>query len=108
RGMAGINVAFDLPTQHGYDSDDPRARGEVGLVGVPVNSLRDLETLFDGIPLDRVSPANAINAPAAVILAMYVALAERQGGALSKLAGSTQNHILNQFIPPGTSAFPPA
>src|SRR5204863_6537498 len=75
RGMAGINVAFDLPTQHGYDSDDPRSRGEVGLVGVPINSLRDLETLFDGISLDRVSPANAITAPAAVIPAMSVALA---------------------------------
>src|SRR5574342_467190 len=68
RGMTGINVAFDLPTQHGYDSDDPRARGEVGLVGVPVNSLRDLETLFDGIPLEQASPANAINASAPVIL----------------------------------------
>jgi len=108
RGMAGINVAFDLPTQHGYDSDDPRSRGEVGLVGVPVDSLRDLETLFDGIPLDRVSPANAINAPAAVILAMYVALAERQGVALSRLAGSTQNDILKEFIARGTYVFPPA
>ena len=107
RGMAGINVAFDLPTQHGYDSDDPRSRGEVGLVGVPVNSLRDLETLFDGIPLDRVSPANAINAPAAVILAMYVALAERQGVVLARLAGSTQNDILKEFIARGTYVFPP-
>jgi methylmalonyl-CoA mutase N-terminal domain/subunit len=107
RGMAGINVAFDLPTQHGYDSDDPCARGEVGLVGVPVNSLRDLETLFDGIPLDRVSPANAINAPAAVILAMYVALAEQQGVALARLAGSTQNDILKEFIARGTYVFPP-
>jgi methylmalonyl-CoA mutase N-terminal domain/subunit len=107
RGMAGINIAFDLPTQHGYDSDDPRARGEVGLVGVPVNSLRDLETLFDGIPLDRVSPANAINAPAAVILAMYVALAERQGVALARLSGSTQNDILKEFVARGTYVFPP-
>jgi methylmalonyl-CoA mutase N-terminal domain/subunit len=107
RGMAGINIAFDLPTQHGYDSDDPRARGEVGLVGVPVNSLRDLETLFDGIPLDRVSPANAINAPAAVILAMYVALAERQGVPLSRLSGSIQNDILKEFVARGTYVFPP-
>ncbi|HXJ82660.1 MAG TPA: methylmalonyl-CoA mutase family protein [Candidatus Methylomirabilis sp.] len=107
RGMAGINIAFDLPTQHGYDSDDPRARGEVGLVGVPVNSLRDLETLFDGIPLDRVSPANAINAPAAVILAMYVALAERQGVPLARLSGSTQNDILKEFVARGTYVFPP-
>jgi methylmalonyl-CoA mutase N-terminal domain/subunit len=108
RGMAGINIAFDLPTQHGYDSDDPRARGEVGKVGVPVNSLRDLETLFDGIPLDRASPANAINAPAAVILAMYVALAERQGVPLARLAGSIQNDILKEFVARGTYVFPPA
>ena len=108
RGMGGINVAFDLPTQHGYDSDHPRARGEVGKVGVPVNSLRDLETLFDGIPLAEVSPANAINAPAAVILAMYVALAERQGLPPDRLSGSTQNDILKEFIARGTYVFPPA
>jgi methylmalonyl-CoA mutase N-terminal domain/subunit len=107
RGMAGINVAFDLPTQHGYDSDDPRARGEVGKVGVPISSLRDLEILFDGIPLGQVSPANAINAPAAVILAMYVALAERQGLPLDRLSGSTQNDILKEFIARGTYIFPP-
>ena len=107
RGMAGINVAFDLPTQHGYDSDDPRARGEVGKVGVPVNSLRDMEVLFDGIPLAEASPANAINAPAAVILAMYVALAERQGVPLPRLSGSTQNDILKEFIARGTYIFPP-
>jgi methylmalonyl-CoA mutase N-terminal domain/subunit len=107
RGMAGINVAFDLPTQHGYDSDDPRARGEVGKVGVPVNSLRDMETLFDGIPLAEVSPANAINAPAAVILAMYVALADRQGLPLPRLSGSTQNDVLKEFIARGTYIFPP-
>ncbi len=108
RGMAGINIAFDLPTQHGYDSDDPRARGEVGKVGVPVNSLRDLEVLFDGIPLDRASPANAINAPASVILAMYVALAERQGVPPARLAGSIQNDILKEFVARGTYVFPPA
>jgi methylmalonyl-CoA mutase N-terminal domain/subunit len=107
RGMTGINVAFDLPTQHGYDSDDPRARGEVGNVGVPVSSLRDLEILFDGIPLAEVSPANAINAPAAVILAMYVALADRQGLARDRLSGSTQNDILKEFIARGTYIFPP-
>ena len=106
-GMGGINVAFDLPTQHGYDSDHPRARGEVGKVGVPINSLRDLETLFDGIPLEPASPANAINAPAAVILAMYVALAEQQGLPLDRLAGSTQNDILKEFIARGTYIFPP-
>ena len=108
RGMTGINVAFDLPTQHGYDSDDPRARGEVGKVGVPVSSLHDLEALFEGIPLAGVSPANAINAPAAVILAMYVAAADRQGLALDRLSGSTQNDILKEFIARGTYIFPPA
>ncbi|HET7876606.1 MAG TPA: methylmalonyl-CoA mutase family protein, partial [Methylomirabilota bacterium] len=107
RGMAGINIAFDLPTQHGYDSDDPRARGEVGVVGVPVSSLRDMETLFDGIPLDQASPANAINAPAAIILAMYVALAQRQGLSLERLSGSTQNDILKEFLARGTYIFPP-
>ena len=106
-GMTGINVAFDLPTQHGLDSDDPRAQGEVGTVGVPVSSLRDLEVLFDGIPLAGVSPANAINAPAAVILAMYVALAERQGLARDRLSGSIQNDILKEFIARGTYIFPP-
>ena len=107
RGLAGINIAFDLPTQHGYDSDHPRARGEVGKVGVPVSSLRDMEVLFDGIPLEQASPANAINAPAAVILAMYVALAERQGLPLDRLTGSTQNDILKEFIARGTYIFPP-
>ncbi|MBI3630165.1 MAG: methylmalonyl-CoA mutase [Candidatus Rokubacteria bacterium] len=107
QGMAGINVAFDLPTQHGYDSDDPRARGEVGKVGVPVNSLRDMEALFEAIPLAEVSPANAINTPAAVILAMYVALAEQQGLPPERLSGSTQNDILKEFIARGTYTFPP-
>ena len=107
RGMGGMNVAFDLPTQHGYDSDHPRARGEVGKVGVPIDSLRDLEALFDGIPLEAASPANAINAPAAIILAMYVALAEQQGLPLDRLTGSTQNDILKEFIARGTYIFPP-
>jgi methylmalonyl-CoA mutase N-terminal domain/subunit len=107
RGLAGLNVAFDLPTQHGYDCDDPRARGEVGKVGVAVTSLRDMEVLFGGIPLERAAPANAINAPAAVILAMYVALAERQGLPLARLPGSTQNDILKEFIARGTYVFPP-
>ena len=107
RGMGGINVAFDLPTQHGYDSDHPQARGEVGTVGVPIDSLRDLETVFEGIPLDQASPANAINAPAAVILAMYVALAERQGLSRERLSGSLQNDILKEFIARGAYIFPP-
>src|SRR5215470_16200623 len=97
RGLSGINIAFDLPTQHGYDSDHPRARGEVGKVGVPISSLRDMEILFEDIPLEQASPANAINAPAAVILAMYVALAERQGLTPARLSGSTQNDILKEF-----------
>lgn len=108
RGLAGINVAFDLPTQHGYDSDHPLAHGEVGKVGVPINSLRDMEILFDQIPLGKASPANAINAPAAIILAMYVALAEQQGLPLERLSGSTQNDILKEFIARGTYIFPPA
>ncbi|PYM13168.1 MAG: methylmalonyl-CoA mutase [Candidatus Rokuibacteriota bacterium] len=108
RGMGGINVAFDLPTQHGYDSDHLLARGEVGKVGVPIDSLRDFEILFDQIPLEQASAANAINAPAAVILAMYVALAERQGLPLERLTGSTQNDILKEFIARGTYIFPPA
>ncbi len=107
RGMGGMNVAFDLPTQHGYDSDHPRAQGEVGKVGVPVNSLRDMETLFEGIALEQASPANAINAPAAVILAMYVAVGEQQGVAPERLSGSTQNDILKEFIARGTYIFPP-
>jgi methylmalonyl-CoA mutase N-terminal domain/subunit len=107
RGLSGINIAFDLPTQHGYDSDHPRARGEVGKVGVPINSLRDMEVLFDGIPLEQASPANAINAPAAVILAMYVAVAEQQGLPVERLPGSTQNDILKEFIARGTYIFPP-
>ena len=108
QGMTGLNIAFDLPTQHGYDSDHPRALGEVGKVGVPVSSLRDMEVLFDGIPLETASPANAINAPAAVILAMYVAIAERQDLSLERLTGSTQNDILKEFIARGTYIFPPA
>jgi methylmalonyl-CoA mutase N-terminal domain/subunit len=107
RGMGGINVAFDLPTQHGYDSDHPQARGEVGKVGVPIDSLRDLETVFEGIPLEQASPANAINAPAAVILAMYVALAERQGLSRERLSGSLQNDILKEFTARGAYIFPP-
>ncbi len=106
-GLAGINVAFDLPTQHGYDSDHPLALGEVGKVGVPINSLRDMEILFDEIPLEQASPANAINAPAAVILAMYIVLAEQQGLPLARLSGSTQNDILKEFIARGTYIFPP-
>src|SRR6266581_4669174 len=108
KGQTGLSVAFDLPTQHGYDSDHLLARGEVGKVGVPIDSLRDFEILFDQIPLEQASAANAINAPAAVILAMYVALAERQGLPLERLTGSTQNDILKEFIARGTYIFPPA
>ena len=108
RGMTGINVAFDLPTQHGYDSDDPRARGEVGKVGVPVSSLRDLEILFDGIPLAEVSPANAINAPGRRDPGDVRGPGRAAGAARSsRLSGSTQNDILKEFIARGTYIFPP-
>ncbi|MEW6031592.1 MAG: methylmalonyl-CoA mutase family protein [Bacillota bacterium] len=107
QGQSGLSVAFDLPTQVGYDSDDPMAEGEVGRVGVAVDSLADMETLFDGIPLDEVSTSMTINAPAAVLLAMYVALAERQGAPLDKLAGTVQNDILKEYVARGAYIFPP-
>jgi methylmalonyl-CoA mutase N-terminal domain/subunit len=108
QGQTGLSVAFDLPTQMGYDSDDPVALGEVGKVGVPVDSLADMETLFDGIPLQKVSTSMTINAPACVLLAMYAAVAEKQGADLSKLDGTVQNDILKEYIARGTYIFPPA
>lgn len=107
-GMAGINVAFDLPTQLGYDPDHPRAEGEVGNVGISCSTLKDMEILFDGIPLLQASPSFAINAPAQVILAMYLAVAERQGLSMEQLSGTTQNDILKEFIARGNYIFPPA
>jgi len=106
-GMRGLSVAFDLPTQLGYDSDDPLAEGSVGRVGVAVDSLADMEIIFKGIPLDRISTSMTINAPAAVLLAMYIALGEKQGVPAENLTGTTQNDILKEFIARGTYIFPP-
>jgi methylmalonyl-CoA mutase N-terminal domain/subunit len=108
RGSTGLSIAFDLPTQLGLDSDDPRAEGAVGRVGVAVDSLADMETIFAGIPLDRVSTSMTINATAPILLAMYVAVGERQGVAAERLTGTTQNDILKEFIARGTYIFPPA
>ncbi|MEM2047242.1 MAG: methylmalonyl-CoA mutase family protein [Candidatus Jordarchaeales archaeon] len=107
QGQTGLSVAFDLPTQMGYDSDHPLAAGEVGRVGVAVSSLRDMEVLFDGIPLDKVSTSMTINAPTAVILAMYVALAEKRGIPPSELRGTVQNDILKEYRARGMYIFPP-
>jgi methylmalonyl-CoA mutase N-terminal domain/subunit len=107
QGQTGLSVAFDLPTQIGYDADDPMAEGEVGKVGVSISSLKDMERLFDQIPLDRVSTSMTINAPAAVLLAMYIAVARRQGVPEAKLRGTIQNDILKEYIARGTYIFPP-
>ena len=107
QGQTGLSVAFDLPTQIGYDSDDPIAAGEVGKVGVAISSLRDMQALFAGIPLDKVSTSMTINAPAAVLLAMYVAVARGQGVEEKCLRGTIQNDILKEYIARGTYIFPP-
>ncbi|MGY6216144.1 acyl-CoA mutase large subunit family protein [Methylolobus aquaticus] len=107
QGSTGLSVAFDLPTQIGYDSDDPLSCGEVGRVGVAVSTVEDMAALFDGIPLDRVSTSMTINATAAVILAMYIVVAERQGAPLTALAGTIQNDILKEYFARGTYRFPP-
>lgn len=107
QGQTGISVAFDLPTQIGYDSDHEMAMGEVGKVGVAIDSLLDIETLFDGIPLDKVSTSMTINAPAAILLAMYIAVAEQQGIPPEKLRGTIQNDILKEYSSRGTYIFPP-
>ena len=107
QGQTGLSVAFDLPTQVGLDSDHPLAAGEVGKTGVAVDSLADLETLFDRIPLDKVSTSMTINATAAVLLAMYVALAEKRGLAPAALSGTVQNDILNEYVARGTYIYPP-
>ena len=108
QGQTGLSVAFDLPTQIGYDSDHPLAAGEVGKVGVAIDSLADMEILFGGIPLDKVSTSMTINAPAAVLLAMYIAVAEKQGVAPEALNGTIQNDILKEYVARGTYIFPPA
>jgi methylmalonyl-CoA mutase N-terminal domain/subunit len=107
QGQTGLSVAFDLPTQIGYDADDPIARGEVGKVGVSISSLEDMETLFRGIPLDKVSTSMTINAPASILLAMYIAVARRQGVDPRQLRGTIQNDILKEYIARGTYIYPP-
>lgn len=107
QGQTGLSVAFDLPTQIGYDSDHGLSEGEVGKVGVAIDSLKDMEILFDGIPLDKVSTSMTINAPASVLLAMYIAVAEKQGVTKDKLRGTIQNDILKEYIARGTYIFPP-
>ncbi len=107
QGQTGLSVAFDLPTQMGYDSDHPLARGEVGKVGVAISSLEDMQTLFAGIPLDKVSTSMTINATAGVLLAMYCAVAEGQGVDIAQLQGTIQNDILKEYVARGTYIFPP-
>jgi methylmalonyl-CoA mutase N-terminal domain/subunit len=107
QGQSGLSVAFDLPTQIGYDSDDPIAYGEVGKVGVAIDTLADMEILFDKIPLDKVSTSMTINAPASVLLAMYIAVAEKQGVTQDKISGTIQNDILKEYIARGTYIYPP-
>src|SRR5579872_3338308 len=106
KGQTGLSVAFDLPTQTGYDPDAELARGEVGKVGVPISHLGDLRALFDGIPLDRMNTSMTINAPAAWLLALYVALAEEQGVDPKALQGTTQNDIIKEYLSRGTYIFP--
>ncbi|WP_243369980.1 methylmalonyl-CoA mutase family protein [Geotalea sp. SG265] len=106
-GQTGLSVAFDLPTQMGYDSDAGMSRGEVGKVGVAIDSLADMEVLFDGIPLDKVSTSMTINSTAAILLAMYIAVAEKQGVSSDKISGTIQNDILKEYMARGTYIYPP-
>ena len=105
-GQTGLSVAFDLPTQMGYDSDHPMAEGEVGRAGVAIDSVDDLARLFQGIPLDRVSTSMTINATAAILLAMYITVGEEQGVPPAKLQGTLQNDILKEYIARGTYIYP--
>ncbi len=107
RGQTGLSVAFDLPTQLGYDSDAPQAHGEVGKVGVAIDSVADMETLFEGIPLDRVTVSMTINAPASILLAMVLAVARRRGIAFDQLGGTIQNDVLKEYVARGTYIYPP-
>ncbi|UYN90074.1 MAG: methylmalonyl-CoA mutase [Anaerolineales bacterium] len=107
QGQSGLSVAFDLPTQIGYDADDPMALGEVGKVGVSISYIEDMQQLFEGIPLDQVSTSMTINAPAAVLLALYIAVGKRQGVEPAKLRGTVQNDILKEYIARGTYIYPP-
>jgi len=108
QGQTGLSVAFDLPTQMGYDSDHLMARGEVGKVGVAIDTIEDMETLFDQIPLDKVSTSMTINSTAAILLAMYIAVAKKQGVSPSRITGTIQNDILKEYIARGTYIYPPA
>ncbi|HEY4944158.1 MAG TPA: methylmalonyl-CoA mutase family protein [Rhizomicrobium sp.] len=107
KGQTGLSVAFDLPTQTGYDSDDVLAKGEVGKVGVPISHIGDMRALFDGIPLDKMNTSMTINAPAAWLLALYVAVADEQGAPRASLTGTTQNDIIKEYLARGTYIFPP-
>ena len=107
QGQTGLSVAFDLPTQIGYDSDSPKSKGEVGKVGVPISSLEDMETLFKGIPFDKVSTSMTINSTAPVLMAMYIAVGKKQGVDPAKLDGTIQNDLLKEYIARGTYIFPP-
>ena len=107
QGQTGLSVAFDLPTQTGYDSDHPIARGEVGRAGVPISSLADMEVLFDGIPLDKVSTSMTINSTASILLALYIAVGKKQGVEPKDLDGTLQNDILKEYIARGTYIYPP-
>src|SRR5260370_757194 len=108
RGQTGLSVAFDLPTQIGYDSDDPMANGEVGKVGVAISSLEDMEVLFKDIPMDAISTSMTINATAAMLLLLYQLVAEKQGSPPEKITGTVQNDILKEYAARGTYIFPPA
>src|SRR6266849_3638544 len=107
QGTTGLSVAFDLPTQMGYDADHPLAEGEVGKVGVAISSLEDMETLLHGLPLDRISTSMTINATASILLALYIAVAKKQGTEIGKLSGTVQNDILKEYIARGTYIYPP-
>ena len=107
QGVTGLSVAFDLPTQIGYDSDHPMSSGEVGKVGVPVSILDDMETLFKNIQLDKVSTSMPINSTAPILLALYIVAAENQGVAVNKLSGTIQNDILKEYSARGTYIYPP-
>src|SRR4051812_38276737 len=108
QGQTGLSVAFDLPTQMGRDSDHPLARGEVGRVGVAIDSIEDMRLLLRGLPLDRISTSMTINATAATLLCLYLAVAEEQGVAGDKVRGTIQNDILKEYVARGTYIYPPA
>jgi methylmalonyl-CoA mutase N-terminal domain/subunit len=107
QGVSGLSVAFDLPTQIGYDSDHELAEGEVGKVGVAIDSIKDMEELFDGIPLEKITTSMTINATGFILLAFYVALAKKQGADLKKLSGTVQNDMLKEYAARGTYIYPP-